>query len=662
MKNVFLQDSKFGEDVPSINVPKDMAQLDFFLQQQLVSKFPTLYGRSLEVQITSSANDGNSHGAIVVNLSKGGQDKKQMTFPFIVKDYKMYPIDVFEFEDKFRKATDTNIEQCLSSEALNFITPQERNRSGSLIDTSTGGSGGAEIMNPGNTFSGKTVMAREGFKSAEKVAELKNYLALMAQELPNCAVKLANYPGAFRGFQEFIKRAESFIAEFSPKMTTLCKSARLQYHPDTCQYTFDYTYLNTKTAKIELATKTAGSLKDIATEIEDVTDSSSLIEKIRSDNEVVDSSAVDGEAQLLALTESETTSVSPQQSYVLYSNGGKPFIGTVVPHVVDFDLNKLPSQLFIGTDPVGTYAFDEKLDVKEVPGKDTSWAALVSPIEQNMTVSFMIPGPNSDKPVAATFPFKVLSVKSVNGDVAYVGRFLLRDSLITLIPTETVKTPVKVSPQDAQEYGALADATSEIYLVPKKLNAVSLDSAIETVTIKEGERRFISNQLLSARHKVAEIVPWGKDDYKVIHQDITFTGNGKLALAALGAAHLDDKVRQSLKKQASKITVILPGYEKQVFKNITKIAKAPRPDKVTLIKVASGINDENLAMLSLSLGLVDTDDGMRFGEYITTFDDTVDRLSKLLLASRMGLPMSESASIKLGIDTLDSIIQQLRMM
>jgi len=146
----------------------------------------------------------------------------------------------------------------------------------------------------------------------------------------------------------------------------------------------------------------------------------------------------------------------------------------------------------------------------------------------------------------------------------------------------------------------------------------------------------------------------------VIHPDIAFDGKGKLAMAALGALHLDKVIREELVKSARKLTVLLPNYSKPNFKVNTKIAKRQYVDRETLIKVASGINDENLAMLSLSLGLLDTDDGMRFGEYISTFQDTIDKLIKLLLASRMGMPISESASLKLGIDTLDSVIQQLR--
>lgn len=662
MKNVFLQDSKFGEDVPSINVPKDAAQFDFFLQQQLVSKFSNLYGRSMEVKYSRPAEEGNSYGAIVVKLSGREEDENQITFPFIVKDYKMFPFDVFEFKGKFNKATPPNIDSVLSSEAVNFATPNERKRNTGLIDTALGSRDGMEIMDPGNVFSGKTVMAAQDFKDVEKVAEVKNYLSLITKSIPDYAVKLANNPGAFAGFKEFVKRAEAFMSGVSPKLRTLCKAAKLKYSPETCEYTFDYAFINTKSNKVELATKTAGTLKDIVTEIQDIADPSPFVEKMRSDNEAVDSESIDNDAQILSLSESDDVSYSPEQSYVLYSNGGKPYVGAVIPNVVDFDLNRLPSQLFIGTEPIGAYAFDEKLDIKTVPGKDVPWAALKSPIEQNMTVSFLIPGPNTDKPVAATFPFKVLSVKSVAGDVAYVGKFLLRNSLMTLIPTETVKTPVKVAPQDLGNYSALADMTTEIYLVPKKLSAVSLDSAIETTNIKEGERRFISNQVLTNRAKVAQIVPWGKGDYKVIHPDITFAGNGQLALAALGASHVHEKVAQRLKQDPrSEITVLLPNYASPNFKAVTKVANAARLDKNTLIKIAAGINDEGMAMLSLSLGLIDTDDGMRFGDYITTFSDTIDKLIKLLLASRMGMSMSESASIKLGIDTLDSLIQQLRM-
>lgn len=664
MKNIFLQDAKFGDDSPCINVPKDTAQLSFFLQQQLMSKFPSLYGRALEVKFNSQGQgqDGNTHGVIAVKLSdrREKDGEKNINFPFIIKDFMMYPLDTFEYGDKFFKATEDNIASCLSSEAINFATPAPTPQRAGLIDTASTGSSGMEIMDPSNVFAGKTVMAAETAKQVEKVAAMQSYLDLISKSLPQFAVKLANYPGAFRGFQNFIKQAKAYVVGFSPKTVVLCKSASLKYAPDTCNYTFDYTYLNPTTSKIELATKTAGALKEIVTEMEDITDGGSLVDKMKSDNEAVDAAEVDNEAQILNLTNTTDTKINPEQSYVLYSGAGKPFVGAVIPNVVDFDLNVLPSQLFIGTEPIGTYAFDEKLNIREVPGKTPDWSALITPIEQNMTVSFMIPGPNSNKPVAATFPFKVLSVKSVDGEVAYVGKFLLRNNLITLIPTESVKTPMRVNPADVGEYGPLVDMTSEIFLVPKNLNAVSLDSAVDTVTIKEGERRFISNQLLRNREKVAEVVPWGKDDYKVIHPDIAFDGKGKLAMAALGALHLDKVIREELVKSARKLTVLLPNYSKPNFKVNTKIAKRQYVDRETLIKVASGINDENLAMLSLSLGLLDTDDGMRFGEYISTFQDTIDKLIKLLLASRMGMPISESASLKLGIDTLDSVIQQLR--
>ena len=665
MKNIFLNDARFGEDVPTINVPKSESQWSFFLEQELLTKFPMLHGRSISVEVKQS-DSGSAHGAILVNLNdrspsgSNGGEGEAITFPFIIQEYKMFPLDVFEFDEKFNKATESNLTQLLSTEAINFATPDERPQSDEMFETH---GTGMEVLNPSNVFSGKTVMASSDYKTVEKIAEVKHYLDLIQKGVAENATKLQKYAKAKAAFSKFVKVAQDFITNPSVKLHTLTKSARLRYNPDRFNYTFDYCYVDTNDNKVKSMSKTAQTLGDVEKEISEVTDPSAFIEKMRSDNEVIDAESVDNDAQLLTLSEDATNEFDTSNTYTIYSSEGRPHTGAIISNVVDFDLNVLPSKIFLGTEPPGTYAYDEKFEAKESPGS-VNWDSLTTPVEQGQTVTFLIPGPTTKDPVAATFPFKILSVKSVEGDVAYVGQFLLRPGVATLIPTETVKTPVKLSGSDYQSYSKLVSNNELAYLVPKSLKSVSLDSAINTTSnIKEGELRFISRQAFQDRTKIATIIPSSisPDGYSVEHPDLDVE-DGKLALASLGAIQLHPKIVNALKKKAHKMTIVIPNYKNYQLKTAsTKVVK-PLIDKEILIKVAAGVDDDSLSYLTLALGLVDTDSGFKFGEYINTLNDAVDKLCKLLLGARLGMPMSDSASLKMGIDALDAVTQQLRLL
>ena len=212
------------------------------------------------------------------------------------------------------------------------------------------------------------------------------------------------------------------------KTVVLCKSASLK--PRTHNYTFDYTYLNPTTSKIELATKTAGALKEIVTEMEDITDGGSLVDKMKSDNEAVDAAEVDNEAQILNLTNTTGTKINPEQSYVLYSGAGKPFVGAVIPNVVDFDLNVLPSQLFIGTEPIGSTPLAKTQHTKfQVKPR------LVSIDNTHEEHDGVVHDSGSEQ--QAPSPLRFFFRLRVDGEVAYVGKFCF-NNLITLIPTDLI--------------------------------------------------------------------------------------------------------------------------------------------------------------------------------------------------------------------------------
>jgi hypothetical protein len=330
----------------------------------------------------------------------------------------------------------------------------------------------------------------------------------------------------------------------------------------------------------------------------------------------------------------------------------------VVSNVVDFDLNKLPTQLFLCTDAPGGYAFSETISAKPAPEADSSLDKLYSPVEQNMTVSFLIPS-SSSIPAAATFPFKVLSVKNFNGHTAYVGSFVMRNETVTVIPSLITSTIMPLDTSDLGEMQPLVN-TEKAYYVPEGIKAVSLDSAISLDTVKSGQAKFIFKQASRRREKLAEVCRFG-DTIKLKHCDFDEPLLGKLACATLGISRLHDRLMEKTSKE-KQVFVALPEYETVRFKKhaFKSEAKKLKIDRTNFIKAAAGINDENMSMLNLSLGLSSSSDGFKFSEYIDLFKDAIDKLSRLLLASRMGMDMSDSAAIRLSVDSLDSIVQQLR--
>jgi hypothetical protein len=655
MKNLFLQEADFGTDAPVASVPSDKAQWDVFLQAEILKKFPNLYGHPVEVKLKDAGETG-AFGAVLVKSGKN--ESKDIVFPVIIKDGKMFGFDVFSHSDKFSKATEDNINRALNEEALNLGAHKPNSQASGLDDRISDTSNmDLSIMDPGAVFSGKTVVAAAMCGSLYKKATIKNYLQDIAKVVPEVAGSLANKPMAKQAFIEFIHSANEMLArkiETRPEHF-ISKAASLSYNPKRYSYEAKYSFVDPSTSKIKVAEFRTGTLEEFKHKMLKLEFPEALVSKLAEDMKSSDEAIAECpcEAEIIG---DDTLDLANNSSGMVFDSSGNPHKGVVIDKVVDFDLNVLPTKLFLCTESPGSYAFADSISLKSAPEASTDLSKLVTPVEQGATVSFIIQNPN--KPNIATFPFKVLSVKNFNGHTAYVGKFVMRDEAVTLVPSQITSSIVPMKKEDMGEYGSLAN-TEKVYSVPENIKAVSLDSAIPLDTVKSGSAKYIFKQAGRRREKIAEVVRFGST-IKVKHPDFAEDLLGKMACASLGIGRLYDKLLK-MAGQHKQVFVALPEYEStKITKISAKLSKPLKINKLDMIKAAAGINDENLSMLNLSLGLSDSSDGFKFSEYIELFKDAIDKLAKLLMASRLGMDMSDSSAIKISIDALDSIISQLR--
>ena len=659
MKSIFLQEAEFGVDNPSIPLPKDKAQWDMFVQQELIKRFPELYGRPIETKLKEVSEEGNAFGAAIIKLNRANSDSEQLVFPIIIKEFKMYPPDLVNYNDKFCKASEDNIKHIINKEAIDIGVYKARNTTHGMEDLQfVTPDQNLNIMNPSSVFSGKSVVASIVKRDLVKVASLNGYLEDLGRWMPKYATSLANRPGAAAAFTSFIKQAKDMISSFKlQKMPTYVKAARLEYSPAKSSYELSYSYVYPNTNKVKLAKASYETLDEVRKTLREL----DLPTKLADDMAYTNNSDLSANDQGSEILEDNETSSNPELGTApvsVFDNTGKPHVGLLISDVVDFDLNKLPTKLFLSTGEPGAYAFADKIDAAPAPSSTGDLQKLVTPVEQGQTVAFILPSP--DKPVA-TFPFKVLSVKNFNGHVAYVGKFVMREEAVTLLPSLITKTITPIDKADLGEMAPLVN-TDKAYAMPEDLKAVSLDSALQLGSTKTGRATYIFKQAAHRPETLAKITRFG-DGIKVHHCDFL---NGemtdKIACASVGIGHLYDKLCK-LSREHKQVHVALPEYASINFKKhaaYTKPAKSLQINRENFVKAAAGINDESMSMLNLSLGLSDTSDSFKFSEYIDLFNDAIDKLGRLLLASRMGMDMSDSAALKLSVDALDSVIAQLR--
>lgn len=103
-----------------------------------------------------------------------------------------------------------------------------------------------------------------------------------------------------------------------------------------------------------------------------------------------------------------------------------------------------------------------------------------------------------------------------------------------------------------------------------------------------------------------------------------------------------------------------PSVMLQEVEGMAKAAVAGMPPKYDLLKEAAGLNDVNTIDKVLSLGFLTPENLSTFIEYLPDFDEVVQKLAYLLLATRMGLPDPPEQTVKSAMERLEEVCRALK--
>ena len=273
---------------------------------------------------------------------------------------------------------------------------------------------------------------------------------------------------------------------------------------------------------------------------------------------------------------------------------------------------------------------------------------------------------------------ELFRMANINGNPVYVD-----DQHSSALITAPVQVPTPVSTVDAPEYRPVTNNKKYIVLIPEQavvINLCFMHQIQSEEFLKPGDD--IRRELINAGVDSVKVAAFDDGIYltgKAIDPICQLMGIDKTAgfepadaVAILKICGVDsDNIREAMTKAASGVEATIFGVrgdyvEPHEFIRLEKVARIkdilaeeiPRL-KIDLIKAASLIEDPEAVDTVLSLNFINRENLMAYVEDIAKFDDVVQRLCQLLVASRMGLKPIDEAAVKSAIEGLDGVVKGL---
>jgi hypothetical protein len=337
-----------------------------------------------------------------------------------------------------------------------------------------------------------------------------------------------------------------------------------------------------------------------------------------------------------------TEAGSPGQ-YAVMSTIGEPFIGSIIPTIVDFTGATLPLQLFYDGERVGLQERIAGTCTGELPSPTPA-------VEANKEMAFIFDANGSP---AATVPFHITGELPTEYGTVQVVETALGDKLKVL---------------QVPDIAAPAQLDEDTYAVPASFILVELgDKRVELVS-SPVEMTMIGQQIASPALTVtgsADSYSLKGSGYKVKQAS---TKRAEFILQAVGASN----PAAILKKAEAMGPVTLYGQipEDQTEKVLAKIAAvkkgfakfaASRPAPQLLVHVAEemlrmekkGQGGEDTVDAILSLGLINPENTRSYIESKDELEEAQKALASLTLASELGyaeIPMDDALAAMRSVE------------
>lgn len=622
--------------------------------EELVQKFKERVPAAAEMSIMvkfmkKDEENGTATGSLLVSDSK-----KQAIVPVIIKDFSLYPIDVFMAGSKLLPLTPDYFKAYFSNNDV-FQKIEEY--------PSYGGLGRFEDSNLWHAVYppslGRYAYASAGYDILDKISatiDPKEFVAKLAADHATAA-RFARSPHA-----ELIKKLAAIKAvnmnEFRQGADKLIPRNIMMVHKDGDN---KYNVLSNADSTFSPSVTTVG--RD---------DMYNLVSKIQAcPEDLVNDVDQNGERMLAVPTAIENDEVYIEQpisekvqfaaeygNYVVKKRNGVEVEGVVIPLVINFDMEKVPVKLFLGK-TMSTM----QTEIAGVRMDNSKWRPEASEPRTGQTGVFMYShGPGK---TLCTVPVTIRTMVSEGG---YAVKMKVVDLQgVTHVVRKTDMELQRIARRDSEE-GTVFDLPKAFKWVPmqgfEEISSNPFDYAAKTAGMRKTAQPVkviatgFGQYAMKGVDKYAHAAGW---DPSNLHGY-----QAKFILASLGASQ--EKIASVVKVASRSGQAVVHGLK---FKPLTseKIAAAvPTATRMVaqvgalksdLTKAASYIENSQTVDALLALNFISPENVSRFVAKIPSFKSAISNLASCLIASRLGIKEIPEQAVSSAMTRMIDVVNGL---
>jgi hypothetical protein len=577
---------------------------------------------------------------------QGLQGMKRVLIPVVVKDGKMYPLDVFIHDGKAQPLTESRLRKAMfrpemfetaakrpgDQDVMNVLYPPYRSGGFGL-------GGNARVGQQETAKMGSASLLLDDIHDTIKEADVKVVEDVLNRDPTLQAALVTNE--ATLGFMTKLAQPRKAVSGKEMLKTALCNIP-----PKVVQISKISSGFKIKTANPAMfAPEESSVARPEAREV--VGDD--LVRQVERDGTVTvstDATVKD------SLADMRLKVVDEFGEYKVKTNDGKELVGWVFPRVVDLDGTNQALAIFSNG---SESAMQENIAGSPV-GKGTN---LIDEEPKGMGCFYLA----RQGGATAIVPMEIKGkMRGEDGDVGYLATTIMGEE----ITVKMVPGLAKIAPIGKGKYGIPEDcgwmpmrnmtglaSDPDRYAKTVEASAVLRDR-VDVMFENGGTYSMRGNQL----KKLASVLPVNFIDHDQAVYNLAILGvDPRFAKEKLAEA-------RSLSKWisiegTSPITLASEVYHKAKIAAAERLSKLPQV-KSLLLKEAAVLDDPLSVDKVLSIGFLNPENVGTFISYLPEFEDTLRKLSEMLIAARLGLSIVDAGALERVVKHLDKVIGGLR--
>lgn len=358
--------------------------------------------------------------------------------------------------------------------------------------------------------------------------------------------------------------------------------------------------------------------------------------------------------------------------YMCQTQDGNIVKGWIIPQTYDFNMNETGQMLFTNGEVSSLQpqiAAQPAEPEMEIPESDLSGG---------MAAFFAQDG----SAALSTVPFQIVStIQNEQGtSVRGIG---IDGNKLNFIPTQGINSIIQIGlgdmqDQSGQEGMMITDGAN--YYVPTEMQVIKIGAMAPLLSDEDMMQKMSMPMLFNT----VRVISLGSNEFALkgapIEKLASIRGENPerlgfndarwyLVVSGLSKEASEsflNRAEQSFRKEVTAIgpkkIVTIGDMAMDIdldYDPIHKLAESIRSIRCNLVKEAASISNDQVADKILSLNFISPENLQIFVEYLEEFRNVAKKLSKLLLASRIGLTAVDEKNVKSAMEKLDGVIAQL---